>query len=282
MVSPRPVLEPPEAGCRVLIRSWVLMSDRVPEVGSVEFRALPYQGKLEILSLQLFNPDEYARRTGKLPPPATVASCSDPSIPSSGLASLIIADLPVAFLSQHWAGYQCRFREDWYPIAPWDRYGIQCRRAFSIYAFTFSMLSLESALHFIYRWISNEFYEGRHTPSGLLQACKAYLFLTDYLQAIEEAAVFKPGLSTINKPSLLSPGRILAGALDMFSAYRSLEAFNGDYPIIEDTLELMCIVDGDFLILDKARAYQGRWYYPLIPSSMYRASQFAITTWGWL
>lgn len=252
----------------------------LPSVGSEAYRRLAFKDQLEIASLQLFNPDEYARRTGE----AGVAS------PSFGLPALSLTypsqppfhveDLPVAVLHKYWAGYVCSYREEWYfgvsscrGLSPLDIYDFEVGKLANIRTFNFSLLALERSFNNIFGWVVHEFYSGVASDSALLDACKIYTYMAHYPIPMKRGIHDEP-----------DPLELYRRSLNAYQDIVTFDELNEHFPIIEPCEELEYVECGEFTLISVARIYRGsnRYFYPIIPSLMYSTTHFHIRRWDFV
>jgi hypothetical protein len=251
----------------------------LPPIGSHEFGRLPFAIQLELKSLQLFRPDEYARLVGK----SGVAS------PSSALPDLDLRlprnaphqepDLPVSYLTRYWAGYTCSYRERWYSnpdgSSPLDAYGIDTYHIVNTRAFNFSLMVLESSIHYILYWVRLHYHQSRITFSAVLEACKVYMFL-----ALESERVpLRKNRRGFWEPD---PFRLYDIALREYDDLDTFEEVNGHLPLILEGEETDYLEWGEYLPLHHPKLRNGLWHYPLIPATLYASSRFSIRDWGFI
>lgn len=251
-----------------------LVMPPLPRVGSREFESLSYKAKLEIIALQLFRPDEYEELTGgKKRDSISPASREKLALPKQ--SEFAVADLPVSFLRRYWCGYQCNYKEEWYPDYPLDDYGLEIVKAVNIWAANFTLISISSPLYYVASWVAKCYCRGELIPPALLIACKILIFL-DMESSYD--------LSMINQYFGDHPSdrKATKNALEAYSQYKSFHTVNGFFPIIEETRDLYYFENKEFQIYNFARPKHGRWFYPLVPSVLYRVPQFKIMNWAFL
>lgn len=251
----------------------------LPTVGSQEYRALSFQEQLEIVSLKLFQPDEYESQQQGIELSSSVLNfvLNYPPLPP-----IDVVDLPVAFLKGYWAGYSCYFREKWYAgefkgLTPLDDFGIEYNRMVNIWTFTFPLLAVEPSIYYVMAWLIHNFPE-HSALSILLRACKVYLHLETQLRESEKFGSFK--LYDYSAPG--QPGKIVCNALKALRDLYNFTSLNFYCPIIEQCHELTWFENSDFVMHPYARHKNGRWFFPLIPSGLFRTPHFKITTWQFL
>lgn len=254
----------------------------LPAVGTEGFKRLPLKDRLEIVSLQLFSPDEYSRAVGE----SKVAS------PSLGLPDLkliypaqppfTIDDFPVAFLHRYWAGYLSGFKESWYTILPGSRgltpldvYGYETGRLDSLRTFNFSLLALAPAIQNSFRWIRKAYFKDEPTEQALLDACKVYTYIVhnDELPMKRRGCVEAP-----------DPDAVYKLAMRAYQDMLTFDDLNEYFPMVEPCEELEYLEWNEFVLYHVFRNYRGcdRAFYPIIPGAMYSTSRFSIKTWDFV
>jgi hypothetical protein len=246
----------------------------LPAVGTEEFKKLSFQSQLEVISLQLFDPEEYYTQVGE-----PLEEPSDFELDYPPLPKIELPDLPAVFLKRYWAGYSCSFREQWYRtmlgsrgFTPLDQFDIDVGKMINVRTFNFTMLSTSSALYHIFKWIVEHLFGGSHHPLALLYACKVLVYL-DLTISDEDK------LRDICKNSA---GDVYGLATDRYFDLYDFYDLNGYHPIIEECDDLLFMEGRDFIIHAQARLWEGRWYFPLVPADLYRAEKFHIFNWGFL
>lgn len=231
-----------------------------------EFRGLSFREQLEVVSRKLFCQDAKAEKTDSI----LTFTLDYPPLPA-----VQVADLPVSFLTDYWAGYSCQFNPKWYVqeyrgLTPLDDYGVEYDRMVNIWLFTFPFLSIDASLFYVASWFLREFPDN-DLQGLLLSSCKVYLYLEMLLQ--EDAMQF--GEHT-NKDDLVQ------AALCYFQGIYSFFQINHYCPIIEDCNHLFWFEEEELALYPLVRRKGSRYYYPLIPSGLFRAPGFRMTTWQFL
>jgi len=259
------------------------MPQDLPAVGTDAYRQLSFHKQLEITSLRLFSPEEYARRVGE----TTVASPSD-GLPDLGLAypknNPDIEDFPVAYLHKYWAGYNCKYREEWYleqsgsrGVTPLDTYDLDVGYLVNVRTFNFSLLGLTPALQTIFVWVRRLFHDhDEPTDSALLDACKIYTFM---VHAQPEEI---PMARNRKKELVPDPMELFFVAMAKYATFVTFDELNGYYPMIEPCEESDYLEWGEFVLVQTSRKRDNRWFYPVVPSSMFSTTKFSIKGWDFI
>jgi len=250
----------------------------LPVVGSTKFRELSFKSQLEIISLKLFDPDEYARQAGLATSDAYLGLQLDyPPLPE-----IALADMPVAFLEHYWAGYSCAFKKEWYGDNLFRKFGIECRRMVNIWTFNFSFISLEPSIQYIMKWLMKFKLISYCGSIVLLHACKILMHL--------EKCLIKDRLDEFRQDPFKESKKASEGSLKIYDqalvGYNhlfKLADVNDYYPLMEDINELDMIDHQLLLVHPTSRPRDSRWFYPLIPVKMYNVdSKFHIYNWDFL
>lgn len=249
----------------------------IPIIGSAAYRALSFKEQLEIVSLKLFQPEEYSGES------AAQDKHFDFGLEYPPLPPITVVDLPVSILRGYWAGYSCYFREKWYAgeyrgMTPLDDFGIGYSRMINIWTFTFPLLSLEAPMYYVFSWLLSRFSDF-DVPHLLLRACKVYLYLETQLQQADKFESFKPyGMGSGGA----SPSTIVCESLEVYREIYNFTLLNFHCPIVEECHELTWFDSNELVLHPFARRKEGRYYYPLIPSGLFRTPHFKVTTWQFL
>lgn len=236
-----------------------------PRIGSEPFRQLGFKDQLEVISLQLFQPDEYRRLAGLNISFEFYTQLEYPPLPK-----IELPELPVCFLENYWAAYNCKFRPEWYGagMTPMDEFGVKARRMISVWMFNFPFIAMITPVRHIWQWTSNR----GSTPERLLQTAKVYAHLDYTLRDTVLSKEFEDNHGQ----------KIYNEAMGRMYKYETVQELNADFPAVQETDQLLFVESQDLIILDKGLTRQRRWFYPLIPVRMKQAEFFRMRDWGWL
>lgn len=254
----------------------------LPAVGTEKFKRLPLKDQLEIVSLQLFNPDEYSRRVGETRAASPSSGLPDLKLDYPAQPPFSIDDFPVAFLHKYWVGYVCGYKESWYislpgsrGVTPLDVYGYEVGRLDSLRTFNFSLLALNPAVHTSFRWVLQSYFNNEANEQALLDACKVYTYIVHHNKLPMKRRGFAevPDVDALYKLAM----REYMGML-------TFEDLNEYFPMLEPCEELDYLEWNEFAMLSTYRTYRGcdRAFYPVIPASMWTTSRFSIKAWDFV
>jgi len=237
----------------------------VPAVGTEGFRNLSFKDQLEILSLQLFQPDQYNDLIGK---PKANLILEYPPLPD------IQADqVPVSFMDNYWAGYSCKYNDRWYKdqlcgFTPLDEFGVQCRRMVNIFLFDFPFMSMSTAVYYAFSHVRKV--NQLDAPTSLLIALKIIAYM--------ELELHQDNLHEVTGGDI---SKVRSKAMYKYRSQLTLDEFNGYYPMIYESEYLHAMEYEELVPTAFPKPRHRRWYYPLVPSKLY-SGPFHIYTWDFL
>lgn len=267
-----------------------LVNIRIPQVGTSDFRNLDFKQQLEIKALELFNNDEYLHRTGER------GSRPFPSLSSSpfSLTKVIpqkspdLIDLPVCFLRNYWTAYNAAYKQAWYDMSddPLCEFSINYKFICNIHTFTFPLLSVEPAVYWILEWVRKAFHRMLITLETVVETCKVYIHLANSMSLLkvkQDLADFGTSRNNPDFSNFTKPNTIYFKALFEHRDLEDIDAINAYLPLVEEPYpELDALFTDDLILYARARRLDGRWYYPLVPASLFYSHKFSIKNWGFI
>lgn len=252
----------------------------IPVIGTEQFRCLSYKQQLEIVSLKLFDVEEYNRQAGievlkpdllfELPP----------------LPEVDLPDLPVVFLDNYWAGYSARYRAEWYGVdCPLTPFGVSEKRMVNICTFNFPMIGMLPAVYYVVDWLRNRYFTS-HSVLSLIHACKVYIYMDNVLRGSHAHYLFSKYVEVKDKadPRLhTGPSQLYSDALDCLNDIITIGQMNSLQDTVQENKELIYLMQKQILVIHpQSRVMWGRRFFPLVPSDLYRDGRFHIYNWDWL
>lgn len=264
--------------------------EKLPTIGSKEFRSLSFRDQLQVVSINIFDPE--LAKVGLEECLCKIDLSIPPNSPiqQSPLAGIVVKN--------HWAGYNASFRRDWFSIrgrcTPFEEFGIDYKKIVNVWGFTFPLLALLPGLQAVFKWVSNnssvDSDDFVYDSTSLVVACKVYSYLESLLDKDKVERAAKNTFDSyyrrisINTAELVSLNakNVFAEALSFFSDKDifTFESMNSHAKTLEECQELYAYEYGDFLLHRQSRFICGRWCWPLIPSRCYEESRFHIYSWG--
>lgn len=280
--------------------------DTLPPVDSVEYDKLPYQDKLYILRLYLFDKDRYKLLVdyGKKSADFYVEQHVAYLVNSGRLGAPNPDSNVIAAVHEgYWGAYMCHYDPQFFinrGLSPLDDFRLEFERTLGINLFSFPYLRTDFVGRKILQWLSKS--KSNSVATDLLFN---FILIRGYAQELVNLrkrvligcrAKSARQLAEFRRDKLLIEQNLTPLTiedLDVYSSWKLKDGAPKDYSLdsilskFSDLVEFSSIyedIDSEDLILltRYSKLADGWWYIPIVPAELFQDTRFTIKGWDFL